>query len=109
MDIVQYPNGRVVLDTIQTDSTVIRMDTLKFSIMLAKRITDAIESSEMSKQQVSNISGIPWATLCRRLEHPERSFLTIPETISICDVLGLDFVSFLSDVETEVKSSPVRG
>lgn len=75
------------------------MDTLDFSQRLAQRLLMAIDRSGMSKQQVSNISGIPWATFCRRLDHPEKSFLTIPEMISICDAINLNFIEVLTEVE----------
>ena len=75
------------------------MDTLAFSSALADRINAEIEESELTKQQVSKLSGIPWATLCRRLGHPEKSFFTIPETISICDALGLKFIDVLEEAD----------
>lgn len=102
MNILQYPYGRIVLDTIQTDSRVFRMDTLTYSMTLAQMISRAIEQSGKTKQQVAQASGIPWTTFCRRLDHPEKSFLTIPEVISICDALGLNFIGVLSEVEQSV-------
>lgn len=63
-------------------------------------IEAAISDSDLSKQQVSKISGVPWTTLCRRLEHPESSFFTIPEIISVCGALGLDFIEVLAEVQS---------
>lgn len=80
------------------------MDTLTYSMTLAQMISCAIEQSGKTKQQVARESGIPWTTFCRRLEHPEKSFLTIPEVISICGALNLEFVGVLAEVEKTVES-----
>ena len=80
------------------------MDTLTYSMTLAQMISHAIMQSGKTKQQVAQSAGIPWTTFCRRLDHPEKSFLTVPEVISICDALGLNFINVLSDVEQDAAS-----
>lgn len=50
MNMLQYPYGRAMLDTIQTDSRVFRMDTLTYSMTLAQMISRAIEQSGKTKQ-----------------------------------------------------------
>lgn len=97
---LQYPYGRVDLDTICLDSTVDRMDKISFSQRLADKLNETIDASTMTKQQVSAKSGIPWTTLCRRLDHPENSFFTVPEVISVCEVLSLDFLDVLAEAES---------
>lgn len=76
------------------------MDTLTYSKELANQIAQCISKSGYTKQQVSIGAGIPWATFCRRIDHPEKSFFTIVEVIAICDYLKLDFIDVLSAAES---------
>lgn len=96
---LQYPYGRVVLKAIQMDSTIFRMDTNTYSQALARYIGTKIDESEKSKSEIARESGIPWTSFCRKLEHPTAYFFTVPETIAVCESLGIGFIATLQTVE----------
>jgi hypothetical protein len=75
------------------------MDIISYSRHLATSIEKLIIQSGKTKQSVSLDAGIAWATFSRRLAHPENSFFTVTEIISICSALQKDFISVLQDAE----------
>lgn len=75
------------------------MDTISYSRNLAGSIAGHIKRSDTTKQKVAATAGIAWATFSRRLAHPETSYFTVTEIISICNALGLDFIDVLKQAE----------
>lgn len=91
--------GVLCLMTIQTDSTISRMDTNTYSRALAQYIGSKIGESGKSKSEVARETGIPWTSFCRKLDHPTSYFFTVPETIAVCGSLGIGFIDTLQTVE----------
>jgi hypothetical protein len=85
------------------------MDTITYSKQLASSIEELIEDSNKTKQQISNEAGIAWATFSRRLSHPESSFFTIPEVISVSNALDKDFIEVLKRAEFSDDSALAKG
>lgn len=84
------------LTDVHTDTTVLRMDTPS-TPQIAEAVRELMEAQGVSQLRLSELTGIPRATLIRRL-NGQNSF-TVSELASVAVNLGVRPSQILEDAE----------